>query len=883
MKRITLLFIACLLASLTMSAQENSSFDYLPFVKEGKKWNVFRSDYESGSHLEQYILKNEEIVKDGKTYMKMYQSEDGKTVVYDTWLFREEDRKVYIFDDERQEEHLMFDYSLKEGDTYDTYSYDEQKMVTYKVISVNDYQEGPEVIRYDYDQKLRRYLKKWTVCRTDNEVCQKTWIEGVGSLEGPLGNLYDTVLSGLTKDYLGYVECYDNYDTYLPFSFCDTLNRQVYGCDLPTYGKSDHPWVFQHQLTYELEGDWLHVYGNAYINCGQNQYAYFLVKPTDNPLVHKIEFKIEDAEPIATCMSLFPTDFYVPGFNPNLNYILVDNQGKEHPLFNKTYRPMLKKGKVWKEQSYNFINLWNNEIRIEGDTIVDGERYFKLLIKSVCYKHDIDANGTETYTKQYETTAYTPFQEYDRKVYRLNDGKKQLLYDFNLAVGDSHGNQTVTKIDTIAVGDNLFRRFWIEEINKEMYQILVDHGESPEKYESTWKKEGYWVEGVGSNCGLEHSSGWTNPGGVDEFISCYEDDKCIFTAEDFIKQASDDIAYRPFVEDGKVWVVRCNPALGISDASWIEYYYFDGDSIIDGHRCKIMKSVSNVNEDNWVNGVFTPNGQPQNYIGAFYEQDRKVYYKQYQQPFEQIYDFTLSSNDSFSSWGYPVVVQKMTEAILGFKGTSYDLWRDDQFLGSWLEGIGCNTSLPYISHPWDYYGGGSGMLLACTVGDEVIYLNNEYEGGVIPIYARKGRFDFTHTIKTQPRAPRKREVNSSSLYGEYNEQKLTIHLDPLYDTYLVRITDETGKAVYEKTVNTSTIVGLNIDISAYAAGRYAVTVENSLESFTGEFRILTTEIKEVRNGNKEAIDVIYNLQGQRLSGKPAKGVYIENGKKRLVK
>ena len=344
-----------------------------------------------------------------------------------------------------------------------------------------------------------------------------------------------------------------------------------------------------------------------------------------------------------------------------------------------------------------------------------------------------------------------------------------------------------------------------------------------------------------------------------------------------------DIAYRPFVEDGKVWVVRCNPALGISDASWIEYYYFDGDSIIDGHRCKIMKSVSNVNEDNWVNGVFTPDGLPQYYVGAFYEQDRKVYYKQNQQPFEQIYDFTLSSNDIYSSWGYPVAVQKISGVIPGFKGTYYEFWLDNQILGRWFEGIGCNTSLPYISHPWNYYGGGSGMLLSCFVGDEVIYLNNEYEDGVIPIEARKGRFDFTHTIKTQPRAPRKREVNSSSLYGEYNEQKLTIHLDPLYDTYLVRITDETGKAVYEKTVNTSTIVGLNIDISAYAAGRYAVTVENSLESFTGEFRILTTEIKEVRNGNKEAIDVIYNLQGQRLSGKPAKGVYIENGKKRLVK
>lgn len=42
----------------------------------------------------------------------------------------------------------------------------------------------------------------------------------------------------------------------------------------------------------------------------------------------------------------------------------------------------------------------------------------------------------------------------------------------------------------------------------------------------------------------------------------------------------------------------------------------------------------------------------------------------------------------------------------------------------------------------------------------------------------------------------------------------------------------------------SIIVGLNIDISAYAKGRYTVTVENSRESFTGEFETQTTGIEE---------------------------------------
>ena len=124
-----------------------------------------------------------------------------------------------------------------------------------------------------------------------------------------------------------------------------------------------------------------------------------------------------------------------------------------------------------------------------------------------------------------------------------------------------------------------------------------------------------------------------------------------------------------------------------------------------------------------------------------------------------------------------------------------------------------------------------------------------------------------------------------SLYGEYNDLQLEINLDPLDDAYTVRITDETGTAVYEKTVNTASIVGLNVDISAYAAGRYTVTVENSLEIFIGEFVVQTTGIGDALrlNDKGEMInDHIYNLQGQRISTLQ-KGLNIVNGRKVFVK
>jgi len=81
------------------------------------------------------------------------------------------------------------------------------------------------------------------------------------------------------------------------------------------------------------------------------------------------------------------------------------------------------------------------------------------------------------------------------------------------------------------------------------------------------------------------------------------------------------------------------------------------------------------------------------------------------------------------------------------------------------------------------------------------------------------------------------------------------------------------------------IVGLNIDISNYAEGRYTVTVQNSRETFTGEFEIQTTGIVDAERLNEKGEminDMIYNLQGQRIRSL-LKGLNIVNGQKVYVK
>ena len=349
--------------------------------------------------------------------------------------------------------------------------------------------------------------------------------------------------------------------------------------------------------------------------------------------------------------------------------------------------------------------------------------------------------------------------------------------------------------------------------------------------------------------------------------------------------------YRPFVEEGKVWKV--GDTYGISDGTvkLVEYYYFDGDTIIDGKTCKQMMRQLYVNPDypNYASIIQYPLLTKN---GVWYEKDKKVYvYNLVSKQFIMMYDFSLEANDTLLIDESPYVIgPKLTGELQGFKGVYRDImWAslegNNSYCTTWLEGVG-GIDGP-TNNVYSVHGGEENhaqFLMSCTVGDEVIYLNDDYEDGATPedMGAKKHRFDFTHTVKTQPRMPTKRVEEAQSLYGEYSDLRLGINLDPLDAVYQVRITNESGKVVYEKAINAGNIVALDIDISTYAEGRYTVTVENSHETFSGEFEMQTTGIEEVRNKHELVRGYIYNLQGQRISSL-RKGLNIVNGKKIYVK
>ena len=539
------------------------------------------------------------------------------------------------------------------------------------------------------------------------------------------------------------------------------------------------------------------------------------------------------------------------------------------------YRPFLKEGKTWNMQEY-YQSVWTGEqwtkdvsYVINGTTEIDGKTYYKM--------YRISEEGSKY---------LCALREENRKVWQYVDSGDYLLYDFGMSVGDSYRPSyeplyfQLTDIQTV--------RFQYDQLLKVFYYDISEHYDvtAPANHIATAPI----VEGVGCEKGwnimelyaLQPTNGIHHG---EDFLSCYEDGECIFTADDFNDLTNPNpavnIAYRPFVEEGKVWKVgdySGNPV------QRVEYYYFDGDTIIDGKTCKQMMCQRYVNAEHpdYANISQLPS---LSYVGAWYEEGKKVYfYNPTTNQFKLMYDFSLGDNETLQiNNNLYVVGPKQTGEMKGFKGVYRDVmmkWDGEESIynTTWLEGVG-GIDGPTVSV---YLGKENHVLflMSCTVGDEVIYFNDEYEDGTTTgdLEAKKHRFDFTHTIKTRPKAPKRREVERQqdaemqSLYGEYNERQLGINLNPLDEAYIVRITNESGNVVYEKAINAGSIVALNIDISAYAKGRYTVTMENSHETFSGEFDTQTTGIKEV-NSNVTRTVQYYSIDGKRIAT-PQRGLNI---------
>ena len=191
-------------------------------------------------------------------------------------------------------------------------------------------------------------------------------------------------------------------------------------------------------------------------------------------------------------------------------------------------------------------------------------------------------------------------------------------------------------------------------------------------------------------------------------------------------------------------------------------------------------------------------------------------------------------------------------------------------------------------------------LMTCYIGDEVIYKHPSPNivDGVTPVETdvKKQWLDFTHIMKPRPKAPRYAELREVSgdtddedaleeLQGEYSAKELTVNLKTLSGPYTISLTDATGKEVYRKEVQTSSVIALNTDLTKYEDGRYTLTVENGDEQYVATLTLPLDDVavRDIPNTSATTPVHLFDLTGRRLTALPAKGIYIRDGRKVLVK
>lgn len=350
--------------------------------------------------------------------------------------------------------------------------------------------------------------------------------------------------------------------------------------------------------------------------------------------------------------------------------------------------------------------------------------------------------------------------------------------------------------------------------------------------------------------------------------------------------------YHPFVEEGKVWRTV---VMGQGDNHNRYEYWFQGDTIVGGQKCKIM----NRSELSYDIDPSSPAAVGTTFMGVLYEKDGKVYYAAPDQSdFSLLYDFSAPIGTAFKMRGDVVtIIKKERQQDAVFKGEKTYVQRKSLGLFTcWLEAVG-NSSSP-INNINGECATGEEDLISCMVGDEVLYYDEEMVHAITgtDTEVKKKWLDFTHTVKTRPKAPErgvKSEKSDDDLVanseeetvtGEYSVKALFVNFTTLAGPYAITITDAAGQEVYRKVVQTSNVVALNTDISAYPKGSYTLTVENEEEVYAALLNIndensLSPTPSPAREGSAGAV---YNLSGQRLTV-PRRGVNIIDGKKVAIK
>lgn len=162
MKQRIIFIVFAVLMNLTIFGQN--------FISSDRQWNVrLYGDY--GLTTEIFQIEGDSIV-DSKSYNKIWVSYDSLTTMVFLGLLREESNVVYYIPPYFSEG-ILYDFNLEIGDT-----------ISVKNIFCGDDEIPLDVIDIDTVEYFGETRKRWHL--GENGYVEEFWVEGVGSLNGPL-------------------------------------------------------------------------------------------------------------------------------------------------------------------------------------------------------------------------------------------------------------------------------------------------------------------------------------------------------------------------------------------------------------------------------------------------------------------------------------------------------------------------------------------------------------------------------------------------------------------------------------------------------------------------------------------------------------------------
>ena len=225
---------------------------------------------------------------------------------------------------------------------------------------------------------------------------------------------------------------------------------------------------------------------------------------------------------------------YQVGFSTYLSKDYREAEAIEEPS-DYEYTPLVREGVMW-EYVHTGMNHDNGEYYtyktycyISGTVEVDGKVYHKCFVENT----NLD-DVCVAYLREEDKRVYmmSVWEDSDREIYFYNtNGKEELIYDFNLNVGDTYSSY-ITDLEV--------KNVKYEEVDGTVRKIYEVYGER--KLENSYTESNSYtiVEGIGV------TDGW---GGI--FCFPYIQDFIGAPYPVFDQQIFHE--YTPLVEEGKVW------------------------------------------------------------------------------------------------------------------------------------------------------------------------------------------------------------------------------------------------------------------------------------------------------------------------------------------